>query len=765
MEENQKFDGFNNQSYAPEYAPGYSPEATGMQSADMANLTYPLAEEGSKKGKKAKKEKKSKKGNTENAVTEVAAADGAEGKDKKEKKPVDPELKKIYNRKTTVLTTYFVALLCLIAGLVVPLFNFVEGVAITDRLMFKYIPSMLNYFMVPIFGWGLFEIPADGSGIFKPMVGQGGVFTFTCVIGVLYAVITVVAIAMFIPILLTGIGKKNKKTGATAALVVEIIAVLITATYVAFTTYSIISNSGSAWKDYNFFIPLGGVLLMAIFQVITAKRGLGVSKTIAVILSAIGVFALLDFATFIPQIGPFIGNIAGQFDIGTGFIGGLELSPRAIGIDGLDILINITSYGNYLVELASTDVKLFIVYILFVLATIFTLINLVVDVLGLATGRLTKKDYRETLVPARDKDGNIKRGRNGKDKMKKVRTDDKAEIPWNNPVSNTFAIVRYTLTLIFMGAILAIGLLWKESNGSYSFNIGVYFYLLLGVLVLSLFNAAIRTGVANTRKDKAKKKMLKEDQESRMKVNFVGAEQYGNQPYGYPANYYGAYGQPQQPYNQYANQQPAYDPYANQQQPAYDQYANQQQPAYDPYANQQQPAYATEQQPAPAPEQTNYAQEQQVQEQQPVNPYYTDYPQNGYDPYANANANTAPANDYVAPVYQEPVQQPAPAPVYQEPVQVQNPFDVSLDEAPVEPVPGNYDGPTDAFMNTLNDDEKSEFLEVFVDKTKGSVKGIPDYVIGEDNSEFFPMVFVHINRFRNTVSDGLMSKLYKQLIK
>lgn len=800
MEENQKFDGFGNQSFAPEYAPGYAPDAVGMQSADMGNMTGMPTDEGSKNGKKGKKEKKSKKGTADSAA-DFAPVEGKEGTDKKgkqDKKPVDPELKKIYNRKTTVLTSYFVALLCLIAGLVVPLFNFVDGVAIGDMLMFKYIPDMFNH----MFGQYL-NIPIFAP--FKPM--PDGVTAFTCVIGILYAAITVVAIGMFIPILLCGIGKKNKKTGATAALIVEIIAVLITAAYVAYTTYTIvINNSGAVWRDYNFFIPLGGVLLMAIFQVITAKKGLGVSKTIAVLLSALGVFALLDFATFITQIEGFVDNIAAQFDINAGFISGLELATSNRGIDGFNIILHITSFWN---TIMASELMIIIVYVFFVLATAFTLLNLVVDVLGLATGRLTKKDYRETEITVRDKDNNIVKDRNGKDKVKKVKTEVKAEMPWNNPASNTFAIVRYILTIVFLGAILAIGFLFKDGN-DYYINIGVYFYLLLGIEVLSLLNASIRFAVANSRRNKFKKKMLKEERESRNNYNFAGAEQYGNQPYGYPANYYG-YGQPQQPYNAYAQQQPAYDPYANQQQ----------QPAYDPYANQQPapaPAYQEPAYQAPVAEQTNFSQEQPVQEQQTANPYYGDYAQGGYDGYANAAPAQTPVNDYQAPVYQEPApvndyqaavyqeptpapayqepayqapayqapayqepayqtpayqeptpapayQQPAAAPVYQQPVQVQNPFDISLDETPEEPIQSNYAGPTDAFMNTLNDDEKNEFLEVFVNKTRGAVKGIPDYVIGEDNSEFFPMVFVHINRYRNSVSDGLMSKLYKQLIK
>lgn len=74
-----------------------------------------------------------------------------------------------------------------------------------------------------------------------------------------------------------------------------------------------------------------------------------------------------------------------------------------------------------------------------------------------------------------------------------------------------------------------------------------------------------------------------------------------------------------------------------------------------------------------------------------------------------------------------------------------------------------YDGPTDAFISTLEDSEKIEFVQTFLEKSKCKLNGIPDYVIGGDNSEFFPAIFVHLNKFRNILSDGLMAKIYRQL--
>lgn len=74
-----------------------------------------------------------------------------------------------------------------------------------------------------------------------------------------------------------------------------------------------------------------------------------------------------------------------------------------------------------------------------------------------------------------------------------------------------------------------------------------------------------------------------------------------------------------------------------------------------------------------------------------------------------------------------------------------------------------YNGPTDDFINTLEDSEKIEFVQVFLEKSRGKVSGVPDYVIGGENADFFPAIFVHLNRFRNILSDGLIAKIYKQL--
>lgn len=73
-----------------------------------------------------------------------------------------------------------------------------------------------------------------------------------------------------------------------------------------------------------------------------------------------------------------------------------------------------------------------------------------------------------------------------------------------------------------------------------------------------------------------------------------------------------------------------------------------------------------------------------------------------------------------------------------------------------------YNGPTDDFIKKLSTDEKVEFARLFLEKRTGASHGIPDYVVGGDNSRFFSMLFIYFARIRDIVSDGLMNKFYEE---
>jgi hypothetical protein len=66
----------------------------------------------------------------------------------------------------------------------------------------------------------------------------------------------------------------------------------------------------------------------------------------------------------------------------------------------------------------------------------------------------------------------------------------------------------------------------------------------------------------------------------------------------------------------------------------------------------------------------------------------------------------------------------------------------------------------DPFIATLTDDERKQFADVFILKSKGEFPGVPDYKTGEDNSAFFRKIFVYLGKYRARIPDDLLAKIY-----
>ncbi|MCM1437620.1 MAG: hypothetical protein NC131_00210 [Roseburia sp.] len=550
--------------------------------------------------------------------------------------------KKNKTKKVIATTTYFIAMLCLLAGLFVPLFSCAEGVAMPERMMFRYIPSMLN----GIIGKEIIKL-GEGSYFLTFYGYTPGKFNFMSLIGVLYAVVCVISLLMFIPILL---GSKKKHTSARCALGVEVLIMLVTLAYIAYTTYFLVNLGVVGWTDYNFLLAFGGALLMAIIQTIASKGGLGVSKVIGLVLSVLGVIALMDITLFIPKLAEPLAKLSAAIKGGetASFIGG-DAEFTFLGIHGINFLISMKGTIELFKNLAgsgSDGIMMLIVLILLIIVAVFTVLNLLFDIIGLSTGKKYKSDRS----------------------------------PCANRGSNTFAIVRYVLTLVFAAVIVIFSFAVKTLG----MQTGVYLWLLIIVLLLSLINAIIRTVCDNKR---AKSGALAPVEDTTQGFTIADPEFSADSTaladeYEYPA------------------EQPA-------------------------------PLPVVDETPAPA-----YVPETVYAEPEYVSP---DYMPEGYTPQ---------------PVEEIPVVEPLSAPLEVEPE--------PEDSAPT-PTVYIYGGATDEFMETLTDNEKVEFVELFIKKSKGKVNGVPDYEINGDNSDFFPAVFVHINRYRNIVSDALMTKMYKQL--
>ncbi|MGN1104245.1 MAG: hypothetical protein ACI4QI_05150 [Candidatus Coproplasma sp.] len=69
----------------------------------------------------------------------------------------------------------------------------------------------------------------------------------------------------------------------------------------------------------------------------------------------------------------------------------------------------------------------------------------------------------------------------------------------------------------------------------------------------------------------------------------------------------------------------------------------------------------------------------------------------------------------------------------------------------------------DPFIDKLTDEERAQFFDIFINRNKGKFSSIPVYKLNGNNADFFPSVFVHINRMRNICSDSLLAKIYKEI--
>jgi hypothetical protein len=67
----------------------------------------------------------------------------------------------------------------------------------------------------------------------------------------------------------------------------------------------------------------------------------------------------------------------------------------------------------------------------------------------------------------------------------------------------------------------------------------------------------------------------------------------------------------------------------------------------------------------------------------------------------------------------------------------------------------------DPFIATLNASEREQFMQIFILKYQGETKNLPDYKVGEDNTEFFRKVFIYLGQYRERIPNSLLAKMYQ----
>ena len=258
-------------------------------------------------------------------------------------------------------STYCIAVVCLLAGLFVPLFDGNKMLALQlpdalNTLAGRNIIATENKFALA----GL-SIINFGSATFS--------LDFGALVVILYAAVTALALIAVIP---AGIAfRKSAKAGSAIAYTFEVAAVIVLSLYVfvELFLYPEIKTS------YNMLIALGGALLMLIILGIANKKSTGVAKLFLFLLSAIAVLMLFDFAEIIPALKDIRNSIhlypALYHDEG-----------NYLGIKFLDMLFSGDFGGAFA---AITDTKLKTAIMLGTIASLTVILNYVIDVISLAT--------------------------------------------------------------------------------------------------------------------------------------------------------------------------------------------------------------------------------------------------------------------------------------------------------------------------------------------------------------------------------------------
>ncbi len=659
--------------------------------------------------------------------------------------------------KYVLLATYCIAVVCLLAGLFVPLFDGNKMLALQlpdalNTLAGRNIIATENKFALA----GL-SIINFGSATFS--------LDFGALVVILYAAVTALALIAVIP---AGIAfRKSAKAGSAIAYTFEVAAVIVLSLYVfvELFLYPEIKTS------YNMLIALGGALLMLIILGIANKKSTGVAKLFLFLLSAIAVLMLFDFAEIIPALKDIRNSIhlypALYHDEG-----------NYLGIKFLDMLFSGDFGGAFA---AITDTKLKTAIMLGTIASLTVILNYVIDVISLATD-------------AKDK-------------------------------GLLFNVVRYVFELMVLVSLAITVAISGYGMGLFLIIIAVSALLRFAISLMRRLLAVKRAKLAKefedapmfARPSKPQKRRVEEHYDDIIvdvpnvtpeDIPFVGAEPIeiddhpvdGEEqialfepvpepvPVELPEEVPLAENpdeiqmeiddawHPDEPEEIYGEPLPAEEPAAFEpetfEEPVWDlnpepvpQYEPEPAPVYEPEPIPEpviahEPAVVPDVKPEPAPAVVPEVKPEPAPAVVPeVKPESA--------PAVVPEVKPEPAPAVVPEVKPEP--EPAVVPEVKpepkpEPVRTFNPvqhYAFGPDGELIYTI--RYGGPSDDFIDKLTNDEKIEFAMTFIEKSKGDVGNIPEYVIGGNNKKFFSSVFIYLGRIRGMITDGLLNKMFKEL--
>lgn len=618
------------------------------------------------------------------------------------------------SKKYATLVTYLAAIVCMLLGLFLPLFN-------GNGILALYLPDVFNHLT------GNEIISTENKLELAFNINAFGVSVdIMAYVILLYAVVTVLGLLALVPIGL--IFKKESKIPVILEYAILTAASLVLPLYLIMALQLVPVFAVSI----NLIIALGGSLLALVMLSLITKKGLGFVKTILGILSAVALLLLFDLTVVIPSLAQPLEDLGNGIGIFPALFRANDINYS--GISSLTLWlagteeINLTSILN-----ATENVAEKITYCIAAAAAIIVIINFLIDVISLAA--------------------------NGK------------------KVGIYFNLIRYGLAFLILVVLLILIAVSHFGFGLFAIalTVVVTLQLLISIFrfIIHLKNVKEKKRDEDFERTKIKfimpaKQPNKEEpavQAVPAIPEFVGADpivaQTIDSPVEQPQNEQMAFIDPAPEIKQEPEVIEPLRENPDEVQMIMDGIPEIAETA-EPEDNYEKPVYIAEEEASePQPEE----EPEVVEPVQPVEPVLPVEPV-VEQPVYQQPVQQQPVEQSVAeqPV-EEPVQkveQPAPAPapapvrieVQQQPAQ--RPY---VDKRIYTEM---YER-TDSFLNKLTESEKTEFTRTFIERANGDVGNMPEYVIGGNNKKFFSAVFIYLGRIRGLISDGLLNKMFKEL--
>jgi len=281
--------------------------------------------------------------------------------------------------KWVALVTYAIALLCLLAGLLVPLAPVsLKGNFVANNMLIMQAFAALGAFGLNIpFAPDTFVYSYAGD---VKLFGAIPAFDIGAVLVLLYVLVCVAALIGLIPVIAS---KKHSPTALKTASVIEVLGAIV-AGLLVLVQLGQFAVGVSSWQSWAFapVIAFGGCVLMLFIQSVAYRKGSGVIKFILLLLSVVAVFSAVFANVANAQLGKITGNLPA-------FLKDYSLYSGADGaVFGANILSALFagSFGTLLSAAAGLEKALLIIVLVL---SLLVIINAVLDLMGL--GKTTKK--------------------------------------------------------------------------------------------------------------------------------------------------------------------------------------------------------------------------------------------------------------------------------------------------------------------------------------------------------------------------------------